>query len=719
MQRAVAEDFGLEARPDPTSALLAHRYGPLSFVRFDGDLERLRSEPEFVPYFLERQRKGWMALGLASAAAISRAVARRTRAAVLPLDPHTDDPLLVHLDRVDAEAAKTIEALTVLSSDGRRLLLALRPDVVNDDIDMHGVHGHYIAVWPDPALFDRTSQTKRYEADATETLSRFSKHLVKVERIHPDLENVKWLVPGCPATAGQFETDIDRYTGVTALDAAGTIASRHYRHPDNARTVDALVADLKAMGYCPTRHEFELNGRTLHNVVVLGRGIQAAEVLLPAGRCHQSPGSPGHRGHRPEGRLRLRWSHACGAGRAGPAPQRLEMGMLALMSRHGLAVVVALLASGCTNYGLQGFAAERRADGSTGGRVSGAQLRFVLETGGTVRTATTDANGSYSLAIAQGRYYASASHPDFEDYTSAPGFFLPANPRGIANFFLRAPAVTTVIIVRHAEKLDPNSSVPEEPLSPAGQARATQLAESLLRAGITAVYATDTVRTRTTVGALAKIFELPVDVYSDPAALATQVLATHRGDVVLVGAHSNTIAAVANAFGAQVPAEDSNDFDNVYVVSVAGNRTNVINLQYGADSTPDTTKNDGDASTFLLVGASSAGSLPQDLLHTARKAGVAAIFHEGVSNLVQPLATALNITPQTFVAGDIPTLVAQILSSHPTAPVVLAGSHDVLRAVIQAIGGYPTPVLNPYDTDHLIVVTHFASGETRAVSMRY
>src|SRR6185436_2612241 len=58
--------------------------------------------------------------------------------------------------------------------------------------------------------------------------------------------------------------------------------------------------------------------------------------------------------------------------------------------------------------------------------------------------------------------------------------------------------VTTVILVRHAEKvIDPNNSDPD--LSPAGQARAQEIVRIFSDAGINAIYATQYRRTQQTV----------------------------------------------------------------------------------------------------------------------------------------------------------------------------------------------------------------------------
>ena len=394
-------------------------------------------------------------------------------------------------------------------------------------------------------------------------------------------------------------------------------------------------------------------------------------------------------------------------------------GTVTTLGTRALALLAAFVAA--CSPGLRGHAYQREADGGIGPTIAGVALSFVKEDGSSAFSATTGADGSYSIGLSAGRYYVLASHVDYEDYSTAPGFSVVGGAsKRTMNVFLRQPAVTTVIVVRHGEKLDPDSDVPEEPLSPAGEMRAAQLRENLLRAGITAVYSTDTKRTRETVGPTASLFHLPTVIYASPTALGPTILAQHRGDVVLVAAHSNTVASVANAVGAALSTTTVGDFDNMYVVSVSAAAANAVNLQYGAVSVPDLTKNDLDATTFLLVGNAPAGSpLGQELLHAAQKSGVSAIYTSGASGLVEPVATALGITPSTYASANIPTLMSTIVAAHPQGVVIVAGSNDDLRAAVQALGSQPTPVLYTTDTDHLVIVTRFASGATRTIPMRF
>lgn len=71
----------------------------------------------------------------------------------------------------------------------------------------------------------------------------------------------------CAGTAATFAADVDRYAGAAALDGGAAVASRHSAHPDNSRVVQALLADLRAIGYCATTYAFSQGGRTLRNVI--------------------------------------------------------------------------------------------------------------------------------------------------------------------------------------------------------------------------------------------------------------------------------------------------------------------------------------------------------------------------------------------------------------------------------------------------------------------
>jgi hypothetical protein len=393
-----------------------------------------------------------------------------------------------------------------------------------------------------------------------------------------------------------------------------------------------------------------------------------------------------------------------------------------MRARRNLAVVACIvsMAAACGS-GFRGRAFTRRADGGVGAAISGVELTFISEDGTRVRTVTTGAGGRYAIDLPAGRYYSRAAHRDFADDWSGPGFnVVSGSSPGTLNVFLREPQLTTVFIVRHAEKQDPASNDPSVPLSGDGAVRAQALRDALFRAGVTGIYSTDTVRTRNTVEPLRSRLALATEVYAAPADAAAAILADHRGDVVLVAAHSNTVSTLANALGASVATADIGDFDNLYAVAKADSSVKVVNLQYGADSTPDLTKNSGSLATLLLVRQAAGASPPEAarLLHACRKAGITAIHVNGGLGTVQPLAAALGLTPQPFTSAALNALVDGILASPPAGAVLIAGTRQDLRNAMQRAGA-PATILYEADANNLLLVTRLPSGAARATSLLY
>src|SRR5713226_9376503 len=137
-----------------------------------------------------------------------------------------------------------------------------------------------------------------------------------------------------------------------------------------------------------------------------------------------------------------------------------------------------------------------------------------------------------------------------------------------------AVAQRAVFVIRHAEKAS-NSNEPPVPLSAAGSERARRLASLLRDAGVSAIYSTDTVRTRETAEPLAKLLRLETRLYSatgsdgkvDAAPLARRFASENSADVLLVVGHSNTIAPLLSALGAKETVEiGGGDYDNVFLL---------------------------------------------------------------------------------------------------------------------------------------------------------
>jgi broad specificity phosphatase PhoE len=148
-----------------------------------------------------------------------------------------------------------------------------------------------------------------------------------------------------------------------------------------------------------------------------------------------------------------------------------------------------------------------------------------------------------------------------------------------------APKVTTVILVRHAEKAATPGSDPA--LSEAGAARAQELARVLAASGVTAIYTTQFARTQQTAAPLAAALKVePVVLTAGgpyAADLAQRIRATHAGATVLVVGHSNTTIEVMKALGAtNLPSIPESQFDDLFICTfVDGAPAKVVALRYG------------------------------------------------------------------------------------------------------------------------------------------
>jgi broad specificity phosphatase PhoE len=159
---------------------------------------------------------------------------------------------------------------------------------------------------------------------------------------------------------------------------------------------------------------------------------------------------------------------------------------------------------------------------------------------------------------------------------------------GLAWFF-ESQATTTVIFVRHAEK---DLSVQDDPpLSASGRERVAELTRQLVDsdvvAGIDAIYATPFLRTRQTAEPLAARLNIPINNYDpdDNETVLETILKEHKGKIVLVVGHSDTIPTLIADLGAskKVPSIAEDEYDNLYLVSIPWfGKTKTIRLRYGA-----------------------------------------------------------------------------------------------------------------------------------------
>jgi broad specificity phosphatase PhoE len=158
---------------------------------------------------------------------------------------------------------------------------------------------------------------------------------------------------------------------------------------------------------------------------------------------------------------------------------------------------------------------------------------------------------------------------------------------GLAWFF-ESQATTTIIFVRHAEKAVEPADDPG--LSEAGQRRVAELTRQLVDAdvvaGIDAVYSTPFRRTQETARPIADALDLPVNTYdpSDTEEVLENILRNHKGEIILVVGHSNTVPVLIANLGAskKVPAIHESEYDNIYIISIPWfGKTKTIRLRFG------------------------------------------------------------------------------------------------------------------------------------------
>ncbi len=157
---------------------------------------------------------------------------------------------------------------------------------------------------------------------------------------------------------------------------------------------------------------------------------------------------------------------------------------------------------------------------------------------------------------------------------------------GIRLAVLRFAEISTVIVLRHAEKLDASD---DTPLSTEGRARAQRLADMFGRAtdtgAVRAIYASDTRRTRDTAAPLAARLALSVVTLpgEDVDGLLGRLRRDGRGQTSLVVGHSNTVPQiVAELTGGRFEVTVApDDHGSVFVVTISSfGPPSVLRLRY-------------------------------------------------------------------------------------------------------------------------------------------
>ena len=174
-------------------------------------------------------------------------------------------------------------------------------------------------------------------------------------------------------------------------------------------------------------------------------------------------------------------------------------------------------------------------------------------------------------------------------------------------WFFESQATTTMIFVRHAEK----ASIPvgDPNLTEEGVLRAKELARQLVDAdvvaGIDAIYSTDTQRTRQTAKPIADALGLEISIYAneeDDEPVVDVMVDEHKGKIILVVGHSDTLPKMIAALGASknVPPIAEYEYDNLYLISIPWfGKTKTIRLRYGESYTGQPASPDDAVPTML------------------------------------------------------------------------------------------------------------------------
>jgi broad specificity phosphatase PhoE len=157
----------------------------------------------------------------------------------------------------------------------------------------------------------------------------------------------------------------------------------------------------------------------------------------------------------------------------------------------------------------------------------------------------------------------------------------------VAAWLLITAHSTTIVIVRHAEKVMDGS--PDPGLTEEGQARAQLLARMFgdreVKGHIDVIYTSPALRNRLTAAPLAaKLGIEPLVVpEDDPHSFAHQVLHEHRGAHILIVGHSDTIPAIVEALSGvrNIAPIGATEYGTVYIVSVPRvGHASVLSLSY-------------------------------------------------------------------------------------------------------------------------------------------
>lgn len=173
-----------------------------------------------------------------------------------------------------------------------------------------------------------------------------------------------------------------------------------------------------------------------------------------------------------------------------------------------------------------------------------------------------------------------------------------ANTSKIPTSTVQSPAdtTTTFILVRHAERANPNA---DSPLSPQGEKRARALVDAIGHIGVTAIYCPDIKRNRDTILPLADLLDLELNLIPSWRMLNTrkmakkfveEVLSQHVGGVVVwvgnkspVGNWGSNLREIYQKLGGT--GKGPEHYDDLYIIKVPDNGpVKITKTKYGTET---------------------------------------------------------------------------------------------------------------------------------------
>jgi hypothetical protein len=282
--RGIAANYGFIIASHPSIALLLLAKQSLSFVRIKGEQKQFDLLNNMIPYYRKHlENDQIMVLAVMSQEDLTKSIANRLEVDPLPLNLSIEDPMFVSIDHIDEHTPEKLSNQKILFFDGKKMLVALGPSMTNDSVPFHDMHGHFLFLTPDPTLLRPISKPNSFLRKSEINLAKWPLDKVQLQPINQDFLKLQLNTQLVPIDSESIKTIIDRYSGISDLDENGKIKSRHCEHTDNSRVVNALLNDLRSMGYTPFTHSFTYNSLLLSNVIadLPGIGYFKGEPNLP------------------------------------------------------------------------------------------------------------------------------------------------------------------------------------------------------------------------------------------------------------------------------------------------------------------------------------------------------------------------------------------------------------------------------------------------------